>query len=325
MRLRLAFTLVELLVVIAVIAILIALLLPAVQSVREQARRTTCINHQKQVGLAFQSYASSKNDRFPPWGAFNSWRYAIVPYLEEPQLADLVSRSVGFSNPAAGQLLVFGAQVVPLFQCPSTPGYPRTVRNSNTIQIVGDPGNLDVDHGFRAGASDQYAPLTVHYWSPSQDAYVRSAAALFGGNAQATEGPAFKTIAKWKPVRLTRISDGLSKTILFSEQSGGPTRYSGSIGKDGERYSSRVPRTDLNWCGSYYSGGWTEPFGSETIEVLNAPNGEQGASLNWDNCTGLYSFHNGVNASYCDGSVRFLAEGVDTDTIVRMITRSEAD
>ena len=98
MRRRSAFTLVELLVVIAVIAILIGLILPAVNAAREAARRTQCISQMRQIGLAFLQYADVHKDRLPPssHSALASgqapWGYALLPFLEGGT-ADRAARS----------------------------------------------------------------------------------------------------------------------------------------------------------------------------------------------------------------------------------------
>jgi hypothetical protein len=66
-------------------------------------------------------------------------------------------------------------------------------------------------------------------------------------------------------------------------------------------------------------------YESHSIEVLAQETTSKGSRLNWDNCTGLYSFHNGVNAAHCDGSVRFLSEGIDEAILVASLTRSAED
>lgn len=134
---RKGFTLIELLVVIAIIAVLIGLLVPAVQKVREAANRMTCSNNLKQMGLAFLNYESTngmlppaqgvKNSgppNYPVWTGKNilNWSYAILPYLEEDNLAKSFTFSDNVVTPpvaAYGDQTSFVAQSPKVFRCPS--------------------------------------------------------------------------------------------------------------------------------------------------------------------------------------------------------------
>ncbi|MDP7015840.1 MAG: DUF1559 domain-containing protein [Pirellulaceae bacterium] len=135
---RRGFTLVELLVVIAIIGILVALLLPAIQAAREAARRMSCGNNMKQIGLALHQYHTAMN-RFPPetiWNRFTpnsasidrrnySWLCLILPFIE----GDQIHNSIDFRIPFWGQLdqnqASLMAQSLPVYFCPSEDEYTQ--------------------------------------------------------------------------------------------------------------------------------------------------------------------------------------------------------
>jgi type II secretory pathway pseudopilin PulG len=184
-RRRVAFTLVELLVVIAVVGMLIAMMLPAVQQSREAARRTQCINNLKQLGLALQNYQSAKKT-FPaactlaigaPSHSF-SVHAQLLPYVDEANL----QRLIDFSRSYTLQPEVTKTRVE-LFVCPS--------EENTQPKLLGDsiyyPSNYAINFG------------TWFIWNP---------------NTQQIGDGAFGVNRKMKPAH---FEDGLSKTLAIAE------------------------------------------------------------------------------------------------------------
>ncbi len=125
-----------------VIAVLIALLLPAVQAAREAARRSTCINNLKQVALAMHSY-HDQHGVLPPVSTFDpegrpllSWRVVILPYLGHEKLYHQFKLDAPWDSPANKPLM---AQMPPVFACPS---WPNGGPESTTYQVLIGPGTL---------------------------------------------------------------------------------------------------------------------------------------------------------------------------------------
>ncbi|OYP34226.1 DUF1559 domain-containing protein [Rhodopirellula sp. MGV] len=137
------FTLVELLVVIAIIGILVALLLPAVQAVREAARRVQCVNNEKQIGLGILNYHAAYK-KLPVGGAGivsltnwairsrwrPSWGSTILPFIEQQSLYDQLDVTIPYLAP---ENLDAGRKVVSTYLCPSAPKMELTRPNGDTL------------------------------------------------------------------------------------------------------------------------------------------------------------------------------------------------
>ena len=209
---RRGFTLIELLVVIAIIAILIGLLLPAVQKVREAAARMSCSNNLKQISLAAHNYESSQGV-LPP--GFNSTSYVgsmayLLPYIEQDNIFRQIPSNL-LTIPATGGVWwgsgwAASLNKVKAFNCPSdgidsvapaagTWAYLTAGDGINGASFPGDPGNGKTNYVSNAGA---LGGTTDPFWSKFKGPYfVNSKTTIVG------------------------ISDGTSNTVAFGETLGG--------------------------------------------------------------------------------------------------------
>ncbi|MFN8709008.1 MAG: DUF1559 domain-containing protein, partial [Planctomyces sp.] len=310
------FTLIELLVVIAIIAILVSLLLPAVQQAREAARRTQCRNNLKQLGLALHNYLDSYSV-FPPSGTYQtslvqpagwSLQSRILPYIEQANLQNLID----FSRSYNVQPNVTSTRV-PVFMCPSEVN----------------------DRSFADGALTHY-PLNYAanvgewlIWNPVTNQFGTGA---FGPNSRTS---------------LRDFTDGSSNTIGMSEVKAFQ-HYLRDVGGTPAAPTAPVALSSLGgalrdsghaeWVDARTNQtGFTTLFGPNTKCVHNDAGTErdidfvstrEGASASVATYAAFTSrsFHTGsVNSLLMDGSVRSISENVDLKTWKRLGARADGE
>jgi hypothetical protein len=307
---RRGFTLLELLVVMGVSAILIGLLLPAIQASRESARRVRCTNNLRQIGVAMMSHESSKG-HFPTggWGFRwvgdprrgtgrnqpGGWLYCILPYVEQASVYDISSGAV--SEAERRSLLATMSQIpLPIFNCPtrrSNTLYPTQVRAINTdfvdrvarTDYAANAGTVFLDVG-PGPTSLTEGDSTMYMWP---------------------EYPATGICFQRSQVQVAEITDGLSNTILAGEKN-----------LPRESYTTGEDRGDDQ---SMYSGDDFDTLRWATVEWL--PVNDRGA------VSGEARFGSahvqGCNLLLCDGSVRFSAYSIDGYVFELLGNRSDGE
>src|SRR5262245_11465639 len=298
-RSRHAFTLIELLVVIGIIAVLIGLLLPAVQKVREAAGRTTCQNNLKQLGLAVHNYHDA-NNRLPPAAVGGdgevSWAVLILPYLEQDGLYkqwNLLLAATYYRQPPG----VVGAQVK-TYYCPSRRSPPQFSTTGDTnLTWGGSPGALG-DYAANGGN-------TTAVWN---DPRYGNGVLLY---ADTTFGPN-NTIESWKSLsQFSDITDGLSNTLLFGEKHVPVDEFGQEAAGDNSIYNGDDIRTIVRVAGRQTPGPMDRP---PAVSPTDSFRREERFG----------SYHPGVcQFVLCDGSVRAIQNSIDIETLTRLAVRND--
>ena len=286
---RRAFTLVELLVVIAIIGILIALLLPAVQAAREAARRMSCSNNLKQIGLGLHMYHDTHKTLPPGWIAFDpgsgqphwfgepgwGWGARILPYMEQAALyKNLIDFNRPITDPANAQAR---ETEIAVYRCPSDTG-------EGTFTLEG--GGLYVGSG-------SFAPVQLA---------VGNYLGMFGTldfHETCPSGPCdgHGTLIYQRCIRFRDMTDGLSQTFVV-----------------GERSRKLAAGT---WVGMV-TGGQHAPARICGVATY-PPNSEDQPVHYFHNFSSRHT--SGTHFLAGDGSVKLIAESIDQDVYHALATR----
>jgi prepilin-type N-terminal cleavage/methylation domain-containing protein/prepilin-type processing-associated H-X9-DG protein len=338
---RKGFTLIELLVVMAIIAILIGLLLPAVQKVRAAAGRISCANNLKQIGLALHNYHGT-NEAFPqaykalqipdPTAPPGTGTYGvsafvlILPYLEQ----DNVYRQIDVTRAALSPVNMPPANPsysIPLkvFLCPSAPGTRTADYSAELAQSFNNFGiSVSYPPGLVFGRTD-YAP------DAGMSADIPGISIHAGASivCQPPDGP----------VRITDILDGSSNTIMVVEDAGRPAWYGsrGIVAPNGYTPNSGPYTAGGNGPAPQGGGAWADPLNYIATNGSDPSGSGIAAGGNFDgmpaapwtcangcsNDSEIFAFHTGgSNVCFGDGSVRLVRNGLTMNQMQALLSRA---
>ncbi len=318
------FTLVELLVVIAIIGILVAMLLPAVQSAREAARRSACMNNLRQIGIAMMNYEST-NKRFLPGDvrvrenselkSLSSWVTHVLPFVEEANLHAEIDFTVAYYEQPTfdenDENQSFHHRYFSVFECPSDLDGSQLdlVRNNSGVARYGARGNYTGNTGFSGETSGIWARDV--YWqqnglvTPDPEGLVLYNPDFGRQRRSALRG--FGPFLVNRQLKVGQIIDGLSKTIGISElvkSPGNDTRGVLHWGPGVLYLHSATPNSDqlvdqdvTRFCDN-------QP---------DSPCDDSGSTFGYFKHIARSNHPGGVNATFMDGSARFISDSVEPE------------
>lgn len=307
-RTRTAFTLVELLIVIAIIGVLLGILLPAVQSVREAARKTSCSNSMRQLGLAIHNFESAQS-AFPasgwtiaglgnPYGKHLSWRPMVLPYLEQANLHQEYDLMLDWWEGSNAQL---AANTISVFECPSVPSRAKidsAIAKPPRPALTFSEPLASIDYEALMGV--QPNSINPHLPAPYYNADNR-----------------FSVMHRNSRNRFADILDGTSTTILVVECGGRPLVYRNGRAREDIQNDQGI--------------GWADNEGPFSLDGSNQNGSIEGGGpafgcvypMNRKNDNEPFSFHpGGCSFLFTDGHLEFLSESMSIITLAKLSTRA---
>lgn len=345
---RPAFTLIELLVVISIIAVLLALILPAVQSAREAARRTQCLNRMRQIALGIHGFAAkSKSGQLPAYGTWGddvatsatsnqpaamwSWVVDILPFIDKRDLYDRWDFNLRHSNGVNDNLI--RTSNLKVLTCPDDDSANDRDGALSYVVNAGYAGIDSLDELNRTSG-----------WGNSNGNYHEHDNVKIDWNSNGTVGDAeddeltHRAGVMWREVvhrvkgkfsakrnqslSLNEIYDGQSQTLLITENlhAGGLASPAQMWGDPDARSCTFVlPIQRLNGAGPrYFENPPVDPLFSKS-RINGARDGNEGRSP-WPSS----NHPGGVCAAFCDGSAKFVSDDIDLLVYKRMISPAGA-
>jgi prepilin-type N-terminal cleavage/methylation domain-containing protein len=317
------FTLIELLVVIAIIAILIGLLIPAVQKAREAVQRISCSNNLHQIGIGLHNYENS----FGVWPAYgfdfspapsgnpygqqtqgHSLLGLILPYLEQQNLFGLANPNRSVIDPANLPTPLgtspAGTFPVPPYQCPSAP-----IRSADYAPYFKNQGfPLPTGLAVNLGVTDY--------------AVVQQTSGTFNGNGCGYKPTPADVVGllghKSSPARITDCTDGASNTLVIAEAAGRP-----HVWLKQKDYGDSLTTPPPGYPPFLNNSAWADYNTKLSIDGQSTAGVPGGGCcvVNCSNYNAIFSFHfGGANALKGDGSVVFLTESMSSATLAALIS-----
>ncbi|MDR2114780.1 MAG: DUF1559 domain-containing protein [Planctomycetaceae bacterium] len=298
MKVNTAFTLVELLVVIVIVAVLLGLLLPAVQAARATARKLQCTNNMKQIGLAAHYY-HNLYDQFPPskWGVYDISDSRIkhhilsflLPFLEQQPLHEQIDFGKHWFDNEATKIRL------PVYLCPES---PKQFQYGKYEYFTGD---YTVAEEMQRSNVPEDGEMIKRLFD---DGIVTPRSSLYG----MLQPPQEKTVS------IVSVTDGISNTIMFSECAARPFVY-----RIGRQFIEEEPKirkeSGADWSSNIAPFYIRKSCGAGGTQLFNCTNKNE-----------IYSFHyGGSNFCYGDGTVHFLSETIHPEIFISIFTAYAGD